>query len=186
MSTVPGVEKVCTALMGAGYERAAGPLQVGGVEFDFPAVLSKGLDLVIVVNTVEQPESDLVREAQALVEALDVVGSRRALTLIVFGPRPAPRNMAALVTICRVLPVGIVTRAEQKVLSERLAVFMPLVLPTPSALSRDPLTDLSQKYSNDEKQLVARLLAAAAQSKQTVEREFRAMLEEAFDDAEEG
>jgi hypothetical protein len=136
MSDGGAVTRVLETLERAGYERIAQPLDVGGIPFSFVATLVRkdSLDLVIVIDTIAEADESRVREhVEGLSRAMDVVGSRRAVTVIAVGPRPSLTLWNALWGVARVLAVadGDQTTTDTE-LEDSLAVLLPLSLATES------------------------------------------------------
>lgn len=130
MSLSQPVNRVVERLASSGYVQLPQPLAVGGVLFEFAAILGRqdSLDLVVVVDTIANTDSDQTRRRiEALARALDVVGSRRTLTVVLVGVRPQPAVTKALGGVARVLAVGTPTgeQAGQR-LDDALAVLLPL------------------------------------------------------------
>ena len=93
-----------------------------------PAQLEPEPDLVVIGDTVSQTPRELQQVVEGAGRALDTVGSRRPLTLVVVGPRPDSGVLTALSRHARVLPVG--EAADEDSLRNWLAVLMPLKMPT--------------------------------------------------------
>ncbi|MDR6955510.1 hypothetical protein J2X65_004890 [Ancylobacter sp. 3268] len=132
MTTTTPVERVAKALETAKFRRMPLPLQIAGLAFDVPAAfvgVPPSPDLVVVGDTTVQSARDLQRTVEGVGRALDVVRSRRPLTLIVVGPRPESKSITALSRYARVLPVG--ESADEASLGNWLAVLLPLSLPEP-------------------------------------------------------
>jgi hypothetical protein len=125
------VERVIALLGEAGYERLPPPVEVAGIPFEFSAVLTAGssLDLVVVVDTVTDTDVASIRQrVEGMSRALDLVESRRPLTVVLIGPEPVPELLTALTRVARVLVAG-VPRAERE-LRNAIAVLLPLELVT--------------------------------------------------------
>lgn len=134
MSASQPVERVVALLGEAGYERLPQPVEVAAIPFEFSAVLvgSSSLDLVVVVDTVTDGNvADIRRRVEGLGRALDLVKSRRPLTVILIGPEPNPQLQLALTRIARVLVVG--PHGERE-LRKAIAVLLPLELVTVAEL----------------------------------------------------
>jgi hypothetical protein len=126
------VDRVIQRLAASGYVELEQPITVGGIPFEFAAILARrdSLDLVVVADTIAENDHDRIRRrTEALGRALDVVGSRRTLTTVLVGIRPAPIVTKALARVARVLAVGTPTgdRADQA-LDDALAVLLPLAV----------------------------------------------------------
>jgi hypothetical protein len=146
MTSGTPVERVVAVLTQAGYRPVSMPLIVASVPFDFAAALigaERALDLIIVLDTVEEPEARIRQKVEALSRALDVIGSCRPLTAVLAGPRPHAVTLDALGRVCRVLPVGTpVGPATDQSLDDWLAVLLPLHLPQPTHAVADPMGEL--------------------------------------------
>lgn len=130
MSASQPVDRVIQRLGASGYTELEQPVKVGGIPFEFAAILARrdSLDLVVVADTIVERDHDRVRRrVEGLARALDVVGSRRTLTTVLVGIRPDPTVTKDLARVARVLSVGTPTgeRAEQA-LDDALAVLLPL------------------------------------------------------------
>lgn len=128
------VQRVVDLLTESGYRPIPAPLSIGGgIDFEFAAVLvgEDSLDLIVVIDTVVQPDSDLTRrQIEGLGRALDLYASRRPLTTILVGPTPNDSVLGSLTKVARVLPVGSPGSANtDDQLGDALAVLLPLSLP---------------------------------------------------------
>jgi hypothetical protein len=130
MSTDEQTALVLSRLAGAGYQPLQQPIIIGGIPFQFAATLVKdsSLDLIALADSRrETDEMELRAKVQGLGRALDLLQSRRTLTLIILGPRPSTTLTSELSRVARVLlieaPAGAGTQAE---LDDSLAVLMPL------------------------------------------------------------
>lgn len=129
ISTTP-VERIAVLLGEAKYTRLPVPLKILRLSFDIEAAFVGGetsSDLVVVVDNVDRPELRMVQIVEAFSRALDVARSRRPLTVIVVGPRPALGTIERLSRVARVLPVGVIT--DEETLRDWLAVLLPLTIP---------------------------------------------------------
>jgi hypothetical protein len=121
------VARIAAVLEEAGYEAMKQP-EVAGIPFDFAATLAArgSLDLVVVADLViEADEARLRRGVEALARALDLVRSRRSLTVVLVGPAPGAHLIQALALVGRVLRV----RPEEDdgdSLHDALSVLLPL------------------------------------------------------------
>ena len=138
------VERVVQLLAGNDYVHLGEFLDVGSVRFGFSAVLvgaRHASDLIVVADTLDGPtDSDLRRSVAALARALDLVESRRSMTLIVVGPRPSEISLRELARVSRILLVGTPTGdSADGLIRDTLAVLLPLDLPVGDAKSSSPL-----------------------------------------------
>ncbi|MBR0948074.1 hypothetical protein [Bradyrhizobium liaoningense] len=144
MTQTTPVERVAHALEDANFRRVPAPLEIAGVTFDTAAAFvgtPPSPDLVVVGDTSLQTSQDLQRIVEGVGRALDVMRSRRPLTLVLVGPRPDSKAITSLSRYARVLPVG--ESADAASLSNWLAVLLPLQLPQPvEARGIDSLEEL--------------------------------------------
>ena len=130
MKETTPVERVAKVLAMAKFKRVPIPLAIGGLQIDAAAAFvgeSPGPDLVVVGDTLDQTPAQLQQTVEGVGRALDMMGSRRPLTLVVVGPRPESSVLTRLSRYARVLPVG--DASDQSNLENWLAVLLPLELP---------------------------------------------------------
>ena len=142
------VERVVALMNESGYERLPQPVEVAGIPFEFSAVLAarSSLDLIVVVDTVVDTDVESIeRRVRGLSRALDLVESRRPLTVVVVGPEPRPELQLALTRIARVLVAGV--PSEERDLREALAVLLPLELVT--------VTEMPESWRSARERLLA-------------------------------
>ena len=180
------VQRIVDLLSRSGYRALASPLRVGGsVDFDFAAVLigEDSLDLIVVIDTVLQSDSELTRrQIEGLGRALDLYASRRPLTTILVGPSPNEAILGSLSKVARVLPVGTPVGAEAGgQLADSLAVLLPLDLPPVAQQAADSWSSYSDGLVTENADHPPHLiLAAAADGPKAVERALAAWLAEPF------
>ncbi len=139
MTATTPIERVADVLELAHFRRMPTPIQIAGLEINAPAAFvaqSPSPDLVVIGDTVSQTPRELQQVVEGAGRALDTVGSRRPLTLVVVGPRPDSGVLTALSRHARVLPVG--EAADESSLRNWLAVLMPLTMPTLSGAGQAP------------------------------------------------
>lgn len=126
------VSRVIGILRDAGYQSVTQPIIIGGIPFEFAAILTKGasLELITVVDTVLESEQETLRaQVEGLARALDLVGSRRALTVILVGPLPNQSIVGELKQVARVLSIAAGARdGDEPALEDALAAMLPLEL----------------------------------------------------------
>jgi hypothetical protein len=86
------VNRVVGTLSEAGYRTVSMPMVVSNVTFEFPAALvgsGHSQDLIIVADSSDDSEKRIRQKIEALARALDLVESRRSLTVVLTGPRPS-------------------------------------------------------------------------------------------------
>lgn len=131
MTATTPIERVADVLELAHFRRMPTPIQIAGLDIHAPAAFvakSPSPDLVVIGDTVSQTPRELQQVVEGAGRALDTVGSRRPLTLVVVGPRPDSGVLTALSRHARVLPVG--EAVDEDSLRNWLAVLMPLKMPT--------------------------------------------------------
>lgn len=145
MNTSPVLNAIQERLHSNGYYALPNPFKVAGVEFTFTSVMrgsgGRALDLVLLIDTTTgdfgERDGNLVRQRiEGLSRALDVTGSRYAVTAILAGAALV-EGIVSLSEICRVLLVdGIVLDDEGKPadkvaelqLDDSIRVLLPLAL----------------------------------------------------------
>lgn len=131
-STADPVRRVVATLTGEGYEQVNTPMRVGGIAFAFAAMLAgrASLDLVVVVDTALGVDDDSLRaQVQGLARALDLVRSRRSLTVVFVGPHPSAALVQTLSGVARVLRTGSPGPEDPAALRRAIAVLLPLEIP---------------------------------------------------------
>lgn len=130
MTETTPIERVAELLRKAEFRRIAIPFSIGGLQIDTAAAFvgePPRPDLVVVGDTLDQTPARLQQTVEGVGRALDMMGSRRPLTLVVVGPRPESSALTRLSRHARVLPVG--DASDQSDLENWLAVLLPLKLP---------------------------------------------------------
>ena len=168
------VARVVDLLTNFGYFLRVEPVTIGSVTFEFAAVLlgsSHANDLIVVVDTLVDTEARIRQKIEGLSRALDLVCSRRSLTVVLVGPLPRPLITEALARVSRVLMVGTPTGENaERLLVDTLAVLLPLTLPNASEAITDPLEEVRKHLTADvDKLALAKLLKAAMMSTSEVE-----------------
>lgn len=160
------IETILSLLDNGGYRLLRQPVTVAGIPFEFTAVLvaeDRAFDIVVVADTVEETNRRLRQRLEAVARALDVVGSRRTLTLVTVGPPPGQKDLESLSRVARVL----VTQPQG--LRDSLAVLLPLDTSLKTSASVDPFQQVeawvaSSEHGSD----LEGLLEAAAFGKESV------------------
>jgi hypothetical protein len=170
--TAIGIDRVVLTLEGNGYRALPAPFEVANVPFEFAAALvgpETTLDLVVVADTLREAHREVLRQVDALAHALDVVDSRRTLTVVLVGPRPASEILNSLAARCRVLPVGVINAAQVPDLENWLSMFAPLNVPQTSEAAADPMDELQRSDHGMSDLAFQRLASAAERSAPDVE-----------------
>lgn len=186
------VRRVVEMLAASGYRPLQVPLSIGGsVDFEFAAILigEESLDLIVVIDTVGQPDAEMTRrQVEGLGRALDLFASRRPLTTILVGPMPNDSVLGSLTRVARVLPVGSPLgddAADQ--LNDALAVLLPLQLPPVAQQAADSWTAYTAELMTTHPENPPEaLLAASTDGSDAVEAALAAWLQEALDAHGEG
>jgi hypothetical protein len=177
------VERVVSLLVGAGYRRVDGSLLVGTIPFEFSATLVGGdhsLDMVVVIDTVtEGADTRFRKKVEGLSRALDLIGSRRTVSVVLVGPTPGSVTIQAMARVSRVLAVGTPTgdNADQSV-RDALAVLLPLDLPDTSEKLAQPMVQLASALGDRYPDAAPMLIAAAAAGSEQVEATLKDFLDE--------
>jgi hypothetical protein len=124
------VQRVVKLLEDAGYEVIEQPRPIGGIPFEFAAMLAGvgSLDLITVIDVDTESDRGRLRgRVEGLARALDLVRSRRSLTLVLVGVRPEPELIHILARVGRVLLTTAPPGPEGEVeMRDALAVLLPL------------------------------------------------------------
>lgn len=190
MSGSPLVQAIQERLRGGGYSDLSTPFKVAGVEFAFTGAMrgrdGRALDLVLLVDTTTGDFGDrdggrVRQRVEALSRALDVTGSRYAVTVILAGAVLA-EGIEALSETCRVLQVeGVALNDEgkpadeiaERQLDDRIRVLLPLTLPIPLAEMQDGSGPAMEQLvralpAGTNKALVDAVIAASSAGEQAV------------------
>jgi len=161
------VSAVVDLLQEHGFRPQPIPVTIGPIDHDFPAVLlgsERSPDLVVVVDTVTEPDEKRIHHrVRGLAHALDVVRSRRSLSVVITGPRLSAHASTAVGRVARVLNVGIASGpASAEHLHEALAVLLPLELPVATSGPADALGALRKSMGEQKETPFLRALVSAA------------------------
>ncbi len=154
MSMSAPVEQVVDFLKEAEFQLLPSPLIIRQSKFEFSGVMmgpGDATDIVLIVDTVNTKDADIVRRIQGFARALDLARSRNPLTAVLVGPRPHPDHLNKLTQVCRVLPVGTIPSGigETKPhLFNWLAVLTPLDQIDTNGVVADPIAALAARISD--------------------------------------
>jgi hypothetical protein len=182
MTATTPVERVAAVLGAAGYRRLEMPLRIAGLDFDLAAgFLGDELspDLVLVGDTAFDSEQRIQQKLEGVARVLDVMRSRRPMTVVLVGPRPRLTTLDAISRVCRVLPVG--DAEGDAPLRDWLAVLLPLDLPEPAGEAEDLAETFDDGTGQDD--ITAALRAAARRGENAVRERLHALIAEPFDSA---
>lgn len=190
MSLATHVERVVEILEGAGYRQLGLPLVIASVPFDFAAALvgtGHAPDLIVVIDTMKDSDARTRQKIEVLGRAMDVAGSRRPLTAVLTGPRPAEPTLAAIGRVCRVLPIGTpIGLGADRLLHEWLSVLLPLELPDTDEAGATTISELAQYLpSGLEPSVITPLLEAAPHGTRAVQAALRDLIAGAPDRGDE-
>jgi hypothetical protein len=174
------VERVAQVLEAARFRRMPSPLGIAGLQIEVPGAFlgsEPSPDLVIVCDTVAQTTRQLQQTKEGVCRALDMMSSRRPLTLVLVGPRPDSAALRALSRYARVLPVGEV--ADDATLQNWLAVLLPLRLPEPDE-ARGETASLQLLEKTDDDPIARDLVAWAREGEAAVAERLHALVDEPF------
>lgn len=181
MTGATPVDRVVALLKGAKYRSVETPVSIAGMDFDFPAVLigpPRSPDLIVVSDAAMTSEERIVQRVEGLARALDVMQSKRPMTLIVTGPRFTGPSLDALARVCRILAAG--DASDAKVLKNALAVLLPLDLPDAEDVESGRMPE-----AEVEDAVVEALIEEAVRGQDAVKERLFELIEEPFG-AEEG
>ncbi|MFJ2620148.1 hypothetical protein [Glutamicibacter sp. NPDC087344] len=137
------VQEVITVLEHAGFERLPKPLTIAGTEFGFEAAVRgthTSHDLVLVA-TDQVPRRRLQRLVAGLARSLDLVASRRPVSLVLLGG-VAASDRIELERYARILPIAS-TRPDTAEIKDAIAVLLPLQLPNVDLVhGSDPVNEV--------------------------------------------
>jgi hypothetical protein len=141
----------------------------------------------VVVDTLAESEAHVRQKVEGLSRALDLVASRRPLTVVLVGPPLRAMILAALSRVCRVLQVGTPTGPEADLfLRNALAVLLPLDVADAGESVVDPFGEVRRHLQHPQHEdEIARMFAAALGGTETVKQELRTLLLEPFDSTTE-
>lgn len=176
------VTRVVAILTDARYRHLQTPITVASVPFEFAALLvgsDRANDLVVIIDTLVDSETRIRQKVEGLSRALDLVASRRPLTVVLVGPPPRPSIIEALARVSRILTVGTPTGDNaDRFLMDTLAVLLPLALPDTGEAVVDPINEVRKQLPTDvDQDTITALFTAAPGGADAVKEAFRTILE---------
>jgi hypothetical protein len=179
VTTITPVDRVAQVLEAAHFRRLPTPLEIAGLRIDMPCAFvgsEPSPDLIVVGDTVAQTPKRLQQIIEGAGRALDMMSSRRPLTLILVGPRPESAVLRAMSRCARVLPVGEV--ADDANLQNWLAVLLPLELPEVNDVRAETASlELLEKTDDP---IALALLALAHEGEAAVAERLHAFVDQPF------
>jgi hypothetical protein len=164
-------------------------MTIGAVSFEFDAVLvhPDSLDLVVLEGTSLEDKLGLPAKVDGLARALDVLGSRRSMTLVLIGPRPENPIVDRLGRVSRVLFADLpADRDPARAFGFALAVLLPLnVDPAPEEPAeswRSVAGDLRARVHDPE---LSPIITAASRGADAVTRALRDLLLASFEQGDD-
>ena len=186
MTAAVPAERVADVLLKAGYRRIALPLEVAGLTFDVAGAfvgVGHSADLVVIGDMATDGERKVVQQIDGIARALDVMRSHRPLTTVIVGPRPVGKALESLGQVSRILAVE--EAIDPADLRDRLAILLPLELPTSLAADRD--LGAGEELRLPDNPIAAELLEASKLGEDAVRNRFHAALNAIFEpEAENG
>jgi hypothetical protein len=184
LSATPLIRPALAILEEAGFRTVDQPMTVGSVPFEFDAVLvhSESLDLVVIEQTSLHDTFALPSKVDGLARALDVLGSRRSLTLVLVGPRPENPVIDRLSRVSRVLFADVPEDGDvNTAFVFALAVLLPLnVEPAPDEPAESWRSVAANLRSRIQDRELSPILTAASRGSGGVTRALRDLLAESF------
>jgi hypothetical protein len=185
VSATGPVERVVAVLEGVGYEVVDQPRRIGGVPFEFAAMVAGqgSLDLIVLVDlAVDADDEPIRRRVEGLARALDLVRSRRSLTVVLVGPRRGVGLIQAVAGVARVLTVGSPSEDDEADLRDALAVLLPLKVATEDEDTADEWAVARDRMVAEHPAETEAVLSVARSGKAAVDNALRDMLAEPIDD----
>jgi hypothetical protein len=179
MSEPGPIERVVAVLEGAGYEIVEQPRRIGGIPFQFAAMLAgrSSLDLVVLVDLATDTDDDRIRRrVEGLARALDLVRSRRSLTIVLLGPLRSAVLIQAIAGVARILNVGSPGRGDEADLRDALSVLLPLEVATEKGDGADPWAEARAQIVAQHPAETESVVSAARFGKAAVENALRDVL----------
>jgi hypothetical protein len=172
------MDRIVSALETVGYQRVS-PLEIAGLTFDFQAVFmgdARSLDLILVADLAFDEPRRLLQRVESVARTLDVVRSKRPLTLVLAGPKPNRDILESMSKVCRVLPITTGKNEDaDTAVRNSLAVLMPLKVPQPSAAAVEPLQQVRIEATDIDADVVD-LISSAPHGADAVQSELHKLL----------
>lgn len=173
MTLTEPVATVVGVLVEIGYVTHEQPVRIGSVPFDFAAILTlpQSLELVVIVDMRQEDASRISAQISSLGRALDVVSSRRSMSIVLIGPPPTGAVLDTIGRTGRVLLVDLPLGEQgSAAIQETLAVLLPLELPRVTDSTEQSWADLTRQLFDVHPQArVSSLLKAAEQGPSAVQ-----------------
>lgn len=160
-----------------GYRLLPRPLKVGSQQFEFTHALLAGHranDLVLVIDVKGDTADEVVtRKVLALTRALDVLRSRRPVTVVLTAGQPHSETVRSISKVCRVLSIGSPTGPDANhAVRDWVSVLLPLAQPNAVESKVEWEADLRKVATAGARgPLMESLIAAAPSGRDAVEAE---------------
>jgi len=160
-----------------GYRPLQMPFKVGSQQFEFTHALLAGHranDLVLVIDVKGDTADEVVtRKVLALTRALDVLRSRRPVTVVLTAGQPHSETIRSISKVCRVLPIGAPAGPDaHHSVRDWVSVLLPLAKPNIVDSKVDWEADLRKVVAASARgPLMESLIAAAPSGTDAVEAE---------------
>ena len=148
MKNSVSIDEVSILLEDSGFKKLPTPFTLNGISFSFPAAFlgqPPPNDLILIINTDLESESRLSRRVHGLTRALDLAGSKKPLTNIIFGNNVKSSFLESLSYLSRVVPLDKASHEEAK---NRLAILLPLEIPQATSTTTEPLIELLSELTD--------------------------------------
>ena len=168
-------ERVVSILVEKGhYQELGTAVRIGSQEFSFTRILAgtiKANDVVLVVELTASTSNDtVIRSVTAFTRALDVIGSRRPVTVVLTSGQAGKDLVNAINRVCRVLPIGAPTGEDlEQVIADWLAALLPLESPPTVEHLGEWRGALEEELTGFDDNEVEQIIALALKGKEAVE-----------------
>jgi hypothetical protein len=150
-----------------GYRSLPMPFKIGSQQVEFTHALlaeHRANDLVLIIDVKGDTADDVItRKVLASTRALDVLRSRRPVTVILTAGQPHSETVRSISKVCRVLPVGSPTGPNaDRAVRDWVAVLLPLAQPNTVESKVEWEAELDKLVAARTKSPLMQLLIAAA------------------------
>lgn len=171
--------RIVGTLESVGYKRVPPPLAIAGLTFDFQAVFlgdERSLDLILVADMAFDNQQTLLRSVEGVARTLDVIRSKRPITLVLAGPKPNAEVLEAMSRVCRVLSISSAKSEDpDSAVRNSLAVLLPLKIPSASAVTAEPMGQVGQRSLTIDPE-IRKLIGTSLRGADTVQSELHKLL----------
>lgn len=173
-------DSVVSSLVDTGYSVLPTPLKLGEISLDVELVFSgpnDRLDLAVIVDRPESREEALrlYWQIQRIARALDAVGSRRTITVVIIGGIDDNRLLADLQSIARVLTVD-----ESLPVRRLIAPLLNLELPAATQATLDGMAQVRTSVKGRYSAPLLGIVESAPDGSAAIKASYASWVEEAF------